>query len=571
MSRKIPLLSILGAAALLIVIIVSGLGRTEEDNLYANIKLFDRVAINVKSKYVEEVDSKELIYTGIRAMLESLDPYTQFFEKGDYDELMVQTRGKFGGLGIEIGIRNSVLTVISPIAGTPAYEIGLQAGDRIIKIEGESTKGITTQGAVKKLRGPKGTEVTITVEREGELEPIDYTITRDIIEINSVPFADEVAPGIGYIHLARFSENAEHDLENALKELVDRGIEGLILDLRHNPGGLLPQAVHVADLFLDQDQLIVYTKGRGEKTTASFEAKTPALYNGKPLIILVNKGSASASEIVSGAVQDWDRGLILGTTTWGKGLVQTVIPTNHETALKITTAKYYTPSGRCIQRDEQEDEKQLMAELPGDEYLEQSEQRENEEMPEQLEKNKDSEGKGEFQTKAGRIVYGGGGITPDVIIESEKLSTFEYELLRKSMIFRFAVKYVAKHKDLKRDFVVDDPMMAEFRSFLEEEDFQYRTAAEKQLEELAKEVEKNEYDSEIGATLDQLKNQLKEEKQRDFQRSADYLRKTLKLEIVSKIWGREARYEEAMKVDPQIVAALEILTTPGRYEKELGT
>ncbi len=555
MFKKNPALWIIGAVALLAIIIVVGLGQTEEDNLYANIKLFDRVAISVNSKYVEETNSKDLIYTGIRAMLKTLDPYTQFFEKSDYDELMVQTKGKFGGLGIEIGIRDDVLTVISPLVNTPAYDIGLQAGDRIIKIEGESTKGISTQGAVKKLRGLKGTQVTITVEREGESEPIDYTITRDIIEIKSVPYFAQIQPGLGYVHLARFSENAEHDLEDAIRQLVEMEIEGLILDLRHNPGGLLPQAVHVADLFLDKKQMIVYTKGRADRSTAKYESTSPPLYSDKPLIILVNTGSASASEIVAGAVQDWDRGLILGTTTWGKGLVQTVIPTNQETALKITTAKYYTPSGRCIQRDDQKEEKPA-AELLGEENLESPEELENRE---------------EFHTQGGRIVYGGGGITPDVIVKQDRLTTLEYELLRKSMIFRFAVKHAAKHKDLPRDFEMNDQLMAEFKSFLEEEGFQYRSAAEKQLDDLSEVVEKSEYNSGITATLQQLEKQLQDEKQKDFQRSYDYLERAIKLEIVSKIWGKEVRYEEAVKVDPQIVAAVEILTTPGQYEKELGT
>ncbi|MCK4597940.1 hypothetical protein KAU04_07850, partial [bacterium] len=264
---------------------------------------------------------------------------------------------------------------------------------------------------------------------------------------------------------------------------------------------------------------------------------------------------ASASEIVAGAIQDWDRGLILGTTTWGKGLVQTVIPTNQETALKITTAKYYTPSGRCIQRDDQKEEK-FAAGLLGEEDLESPEELENRE---------------EFHTQGGRIVYGGGGITPDVIVKQDRLTTLEYELLRKSMIFRFAVKHAAKHKDLPRDFEMNDQLMAEFKSFLEEEDFQYRSAAEKQLDELSEVVEKSEYNSGITATLQQLEKQLQDEKQKDFQRSYDYLKRAIKLEIVSKIWGKEVRYEEAVKVDPQIVAAVEILTTPGRYEKELGT
>jgi len=549
---------ILGAVALLTIVVLAGIGRSAEDNLYANIKLFDRVVIDLNSKYVEEVDSKDLVYTGIRSMLKTLDPYTQFFEKADYDELMVQTKGKFGGLGIEIGIRNEILTVISPIAGTPAYEIGLQAGDMIVKVEGESTEGITTQEAVKKLRGEKGSQVTITVAREGALESIDYTITRDIIEIKSVPYYSEIEPGIGYIHLARFSENAEHDLESALRDLVDKNINGLILDLRHNPGGLLPQAVHVSELFLDEGQMIVYTKGRASRTSAKYEAKSASLYGNKPLIILVNTGSASASEIVSGAVQDWDRGLILGTTTWGKGLVQTVIPTNQETALKLTTAKYYTPSGRCIQRDDREETE------PSGEILEENLDV-SEEQPE------DTEDREEFTTNGGRIVYGGGGITPDVIVKQDRLSTFEYELLRKSMIFRFAVKYVAAHKDLLRDFEVTDQMIAEFKSFLAEEGFEYTSAAEKKLEELAETIEKSEYDSGISGTLDLLQGQLEGEKGEDFDRSSDYLKKTIKLEMVSKLWGRQARYEEAMSVDPQIMAAIEILTTPGRYQKELGS
>jgi len=561
MLKRIPAALIFVAAVVMVVVIVTNLGQGAEDNLYANIKLFDRVAINLNSKYVEEIDSREMIYTGIRAMLQTLDPYTQFFEKSDYDELMVQTKGKFGGLGIEIGIRDETLTVISPIVGTPAYEIGLQAGDRIVKIEGQSTDGITTQGAVKKLRGPKGTDVTITIEREGEPEPIDYTITRDIIEIKSVPYYDQIEPGIGYVHLARFSENAEHELEAAVKDLVDENIEGLILDLRNNPGGLLPQAVHVADLFLDEDQLIVYTLGRATNSSAQYKAKKSPLYGRKPLVILVNKGSASASEIVSGAVQDWDRGVILGTNTWGKGLVQTIIPTDQETALKMTTAKYYTPSGRCIQRDNGRDEDlETLAELPLEE---------NPGLPQEDEE--EAVKREEFKTAGGRIVYGGGGITPDIIVEQDRLSTLEYELLRKSMFFNFAVRYVAHHDDIPRDLEIDDRLIEEFKNFLKEENFTYTSAAEKELQDLEEIIKKNEYDSGIQITLEQLRDQLAVEKEDDFQRGEEYVKKTLKLEIISKLYGREARYEQGVKMDPQIIAALEILTTPGRYDRELGS
>ena len=561
MLKKIPAALVFIAAVLMVVIIVTSWGQGTEDNLYANIKLFDRVAISLNSKYVEEVDSKDLIYTGIRAMLQTLDPYTQFFEKSDYDELMVQTKGKFGGLGIEIGIRDEVLTVISPIVGTPAYEIGLQAGDRIVKIEGESTEGITTQEAVKKLRGPKGTDVTITIEREGELESIDYTITRDIIEIKSVPYYDQIEPGIGYIHLARFSENAEHELEAALEDLVDENIEGLILDLRNNPGGLLPQAVHVADLFLDEGQLLVYTLGRASNSSAQYKAKRKPLFGDKPLVILVNRGSASASEIVSGAVQDWDRGIILGTNTWGKGLVQTIIPTDQETALKLTTAKYYTPSGRCIQRDNGDDEDpETLAGLSPEGLQDLPEDDPEEEIERE-----------EFKTAGGRIVYGGGGITPDVIVEQDRLSTYEYELLRKSMFFQFAVRYVARHEDIPRNLEVSDQLLTEFKDFLREENFTYTSAAENKLQDLEEIIEEKEYDSGIQTTLAQLREQLAAEKEDDFLRSEEYLKKTLKLEIISKRHGREARYEQGVKMDPQIMAALEILTTPGRYQRELGS
>lgn len=318
-----------------------------ESEHYTRIKTFAETLSLVKKNYVEEVDEKDLVYGAIKGMLNSLDPHSSFMAPEHFKEMQIDTKGEFGGLGIQIGIKDKILTIISPIDDTPAFKAGVKAGDKIVKIDGETTKDITIHDAVTKLRGPKGTSVTITIIREGLDKTLDIAIVRDIIKLKSVKhkIIDET---IGYIKLTQFQEQTAADLREALDEIDKENINALILDLRNNPGGLLKGAVDVSSLFLPSEKLVVYIKGRsGEKT--EFKTARGNRHFDYPMIVLVNQGSASASEIVAGAMQDWEQAVVLGTQTFGKGSVQTVIPLSDGSALRLTTARYYTPKDRSIQ------------------------------------------------------------------------------------------------------------------------------------------------------------------------------------------------------------------------------
>ncbi len=316
-------------------------------NAYEELKIFTEVLSLVERNYVEDVEIKDLVHGAIRGMLSSLDPHSGFMTTDAYKEMQVDTKGEFGGLGIQIGIKDSVLTVIAPIEDTPAFRAGIKAGDKIIKVDGESTKDMTLLEAVNKMRGPKGTEVTITIIRKGWKGPKDFTIVRGIIKIKSVKFR-VIDEEIGYVKISQFQEKTAGELADVLVKLDEKKIVSLVLDLRNNPGGLLNSAIEVADEFLPPGKLVVYIKGKtGEKIEYNTKGKRPN-YD-YPMIVLVNQGSASASEIVAGAVKDWDRAVILGVTTFGKGSVQSVIPLSDGSALRLTTAKYYTPRGILIQ------------------------------------------------------------------------------------------------------------------------------------------------------------------------------------------------------------------------------
>ncbi len=315
---------------------------------YENLRVFTEALSVVKKNYVEEVKTKDLVYGAVKGMLNSLDPHSGFMTPDAYKEMQVDTKGEFGGLGIQIGIKDNTLTVIAPIEDTPAYKAGIKAGDKIIKINDESTRDMGLVEAVNRMRGPKGTSVKISVLREGWKEPKDFTIVRDIIKVKSVKFKvlDE---GIGYIKLTQFQEQTAADLASALSTLNEEKVGSLVLDLRNNPGGLLNSAINVSSQFLSPGKLVVYIKDRaGEKTEYKTEGSRP-YYDKMTMVVLVNQGSASASEIVAGALKDWHRAVVLGVQTFGKGSVQSVIPLSDGSGLRLTTARYYTPSGTSIQ------------------------------------------------------------------------------------------------------------------------------------------------------------------------------------------------------------------------------
>lgn len=332
------------------LMIVNGLHKnaSAKDKTYESLKVFTEIISLVQSDYVKEVNNEKLLNGAINGMLKTLDPHTAYMSPDIFREMQLETEGQFGGLGIEITIRDEQLTVVAPIDDTPADKTGIEAGDKIIKINGASTKNMTLLQAVKKLRGPKGTKVTITIIREGLDEQKDFTITRDIIKIKSV--SKRMLDGkIGYIKIRSFQKNTDKELDVALKELEKGIMHGLIMDLRNNPGGLLEQAVSVSDKFLVGEKLIVYTKGRVKDQNMRFHSKSKDVHLKYPMVVLVNAGSASASEIVAGALQDLERAVILGAPTFGKGSVQTVFPLSDGSGLRLTTSKYYTPKGSLIQ------------------------------------------------------------------------------------------------------------------------------------------------------------------------------------------------------------------------------
>ena len=319
-------------------------------NAYNKLKVFSEVLSLIESNYVEPIEKDSMIEGAISGMVKSLDPHTSYMPPVSYKEMQVETTGKFGGLGIEISVRDGVLTVVSPIEDTPAFKVGIEPGDKIIKIEDESTLDMSLQDAVSRLRGETGSPVKITIFRKTFKEPKEFTIVRDIIKVRSV-VSKLYQNNIGYIKIRSFSKNTSSGLDKALEELRGKGITKLILDVRNNPGGLLNQAVEVTDRFLNRENLIVYTKGRSDEQNMRFTSHDKVAGVSYPMIVLVNGGSASASEIVAGALQDLDRAVILGTQTFGKGSVQTIIPLSDGSALRLTTARYYTPSGRVIQEN----------------------------------------------------------------------------------------------------------------------------------------------------------------------------------------------------------------------------
>jgi len=463
-----------------------------------SLKEFTSIYSIVEQNYAEPVDPDKAIYNGaIPGMLHVLDPHSNFFDPKAYAGLKEDQRGKYYGVGMTVGPRNNKVIVIAPFVGTPAYRAGIHPGDVIIAVDGKSTENMSTSDVADLLKGPKGTTVHITVVREGAEKPIDFTVMRDEIPRYSVDVHFLIRPGIGYMHVSGFTETTEHEVSDALDEMGD--LKGLILDLRQNPGGLLSEGVGVADKFLRKGQLIVSHHGRAssEKRYVATRGNGGKEY---PLVVLVNRGTASAAEIVAGAIQDHDRGLIVGQTTFGKGLVQTVYPLSENTGLALTTARYYTPSGRLIQRD--------YSKLSLYDYYFDRDSDEN---------NTNREVK---LTDSGRTVYGGGGITPDVKLPPVKGNTLQDSLLQHYAFFNFAQHYTVDHK-ITKGFEVDDVVMQDFRKFLDSQNISYTES--------------------------------------DLMQNDQWVRSNIKAEIFTDAFGQDEGQQVRAEADPEVVKALELL------------
>lgn len=496
-------LRVLMLVSLVVAVGVSSLVVARASNVRDSMTLFTEVMRRVRDDYVDPVDIDKMIEGAIRGMMGTLDPHSTFLSKKQYDNLMVSTHGSFGGLGIEIDIRNDWLTVIAPIEGTPAAKMGIRGGDKIVKIEGETTRGITVTEAVEKLRGPKGSDVTISIQRKGVDEPIDYTITRDIIKIKSVPFATLLDGNVGYIRIAAFSDDTGEELRTALNDLKSRGMEKLIIDLRRNTGGLLTQAIEVSEQFLKDGQMVVSTRGRRPEQNRVYKAGRRAADGDYPLVVLVDHQSASASEIVAGAIQDLDRGLVVGLTTFGKGTVQSVMRLPGDNALKLTTAKYYTPSGRCINKYEKPDDRTA--------YV--------------LTDSTEADSTREYFTASGRVVYGGGGIHPDITIDREDMPEIAGNLAREGLLFEYAVGYVADRPNISKNFADDPNFMSDFKAFLDEKGFEYTDE--------------------------------------QFAEGEDFVSIMLRSEIARKVWGNDAAYLIAVEGDTQLQKTIALVNRAG--------
>src|SRR5512146_2011834 len=475
-------------------------GRGDGD-ISDSLRTFTEVYNIVEQNYAEPVNPDKAIYNGaIPGMLHVLDPHSNFFDPKSYSLLREEQRGKYYGVGMTVGPRNNKVIVIAPFVGTPAYRAGIHPGDIIAAVDGKATDNMNTTDVAELLKGPKGTTVRITILREGSDKPLEFNVVRDEIPRNSVDLAFQIRPGIGYIHVTGFQETTEHEVAEALDKFGD--MKGLVLDLRQNPGGLLNEGVGVADKFLKKGQVIVSHHGRNspEKIYRAAHGSGGKDY---PLVVLVNRGTASAAEIVAGAIQDHDRGLIMGETTFGKGLVQTVYPLSNDTGLALTTAKYYTPSGRLIQRD-------YSNVSLYDYYFDREDDSAN--TPQSNREVK--------LTDSGRTMYGGGGITPDVKLPNPKPDHFQEVMLQKYAFFNFAKHYLINHK-VDKNFQVDENVMQEFRRFLDDQKIPFT-------------------ELELG-------------------QDKDWVQTSIKAELFISQFGQQSGFIVRAEGDPQISKALELL------------
>ena len=524
--------------------IVVGFWMPDDDYfaLRKNFQIFGAVYEELIGGYVDPLDPEHLMRTGIDAMLQDLDPYTTFIDEAENTDIDIITRGQYGGVGLNIGIRDGKVIVVSPIEGTSGYKQGVRTGDVITEIEGREAGTLTVNDIRNLMRGEPGTGVNIVIEREGEPEPLHFLLTRQQVKLKNVTyggFADEQA-GIGYIKLERFARDVGAETRAALQELKKSGrLNGLILDLRDNPGGLLEGAVEVAQLFVPQGSVIVSTRGRHPQTERVYRSKLPPIAPDVPLVVLVNDLSASASEIVAGSLQDLDRAVILGTTTFGKGLVQIIKPLPYNTSIKLTTSKYYTPSGRSIQSIDygMHDGSQVA-------------------VPDSLRRT--------FRTAVGRAVRDGSGIEPDVLVAPGMQSELEKALMRRAAFFFFANHFAAENPHIDPDFTASDELLDQFRAWLEGREFTYRTDAERAVASLEDALAANGYDAALDE-VEALSEAVYAEKRSDFDRYSTDLKEHLRAEIVARYYGESAQIEASFAHDRQVTSAIELLRDSSRY------
>jgi len=538
------------ASIILMVLVVCffGILRSQQLDVYRDIARSQQQIMTVYkyllTEYVHELDVQKLTSRIIKSMLENFDPYTEYYEEKDLEDLAIKTDGEFSGVGLQIYMYEDQLTVVGPIEGSPASRAGIFTGDEIMNIDGEVTKGLELKEATNKIRGDKGTDVILTIKKPITGETEDYTITRDVITIKDIPYYGMANPEVGYLRITNFSNNTPGETRDALISLMGEGAENIIIDLRDNPGGLLSSSLDILDLILPKNMEMVSTKGRKGRSLKNYKSLNNAfLPNSIDIAVLINGGSASASEIVAGVLQDHDRAVVLGDQSFGKGLVQTVIGINQDTALKITNSKYYIPSGRSIQKREFIDE-ELIADgaLAADSL---------------------------FQTMAGRNVLGGGGISPDITVKDEGSFPLAASILRNGGYFRFVQQSSDQYASLD-EVMADKSLMKNFQTFINDNDIEGYVDGEEDLEIAKEKLSKEDKDNIfLKNAFSVIERQIDKTQSEMFETENDVIKRMILGEFAFYYDGNDGKYELYLKDDKVVIKALEVLMDNSVYSSLL--
>ena len=513
-----------------------------------NLDIYATLFKELNLYYVDEVNPNRMVKTSIDAMLKALDPYTNFFAEDEIEDYMTMTTGRYNGIGALIGQRQGKSIVLMIYEGTPAEKSGLQIGDEVVKVDGVDLKSRKDADPAKLLKGQNNTAVKLTVRRYGQKDPVELSVVRDVVKMTNVPYYGMISEDVGYIDLKDFTATASREIRSAFQELKGKGMKKLILDVRENPGGLLNMAIDICNTFIPKDSEVVTTKGKVTEWNKTYTGLNAPLDLEMPIIVLTNSHSASAAEIVSGVIQDYDRGVLIGQRTYGKGLVQTTRELSFNTKLKITTAKYYIPSGRCIQAID---------------YSHRNPDGSVGKIPDSL--------KTAFKTKAGRIVYDGGGVLPDIVLEAQTPTPIALSLNNKGLIFDYAVKYRQEHASIKpaREFRLTDAEYSDFEKWVADKDYDYTTQVEKDLGTLEASAKKEKYFDQIQDQLKSLKTKMSHSKDSDLNTFKPEIKTLLEQEIAGHYYLQKGIKESSFATDPEMKAALDLFKDMGRYNSIL--
>lgn len=510
-----------------------------------NLEIYADVFKQLNNNYVDEIKPGELTKTAIDAFLETLDPYTVYKSESEIEDFRFMTTGQYGGIGALIQKHDDFVVISEPYKNFPADKAGIKAGDKILKIDGHDAKNLSTSEVSEMLKGQPGTEFILCVERYGEEKPLNIPVNREKIQIDDIPYYGMANDHIGYISLSSFTQHAASHVKNAFLDLKSNNeLEGIILDLRGNGGGLLNEAVDLVNIWVDKGDLIVSTKGRLPEKSKDHFTRMSVIDPDIPVAVLVNGGSASASEIVAGAIQDLDRGVIVGSKTYGKGLVQNIVPLSYNAQIKITVAKYYIPSGRCIQAIDYSHNGTAGPTKIADSLF------------------------NEFKTRNGRKVYDGGGVIPDLLSEERTVHDITMSLLSKHLIFDFCTAYYWNKQDVPgpREFEITDEMYAEFVSFLADKNFTYKTQSEQILKDLKEASLEEKYYDAIKEELDALETALSHDKKSDLNKFRDEISEFIRIEITPRYFYQAGMMEANLVHDPEVKQAIEILQDKTKYK-----